>query len=137
VRAGDRVLIGNSGAYTMYLGLPALALHYRSLTLRIMGVVVMKRFHIIGRLAAILAGLAGIVVTLGAGLAPAALAGGDPHGHRAHPLLPAHAHQAVAGGMPRWQIVLIVAGAALLTAALAVLVRRVRAARRRVTVSTA
>ena len=103
----------------------------------------MKRFHIIGRLATVLAGLAGIAVMLGAGLAPAALAGGDP-GRRGlvparyrHPTLPAHAHAAVAGGLSGWQIALIVAGVVLLTAALAVLVRRARAARRRVTVSAA
>jgi hypothetical protein len=107
----------------------------------------MKRFHIIGRLGTILAGLAGIVVTLGAVVAPAALAGGDPQrrpglvsrsqspGWDKHPPLPAHAHAAVASGMPGWQIALIVAGAALVAGALAVLVRR--AARRRVTVSAA
>ena len=104
----------------------------------------MKRFRIIGRLAAILGGLAGIVVTLGAVVAPAALAGGDPRGHLGlkprgwykRPALPAHAHAAVAGGMPGWQIALIVAGAAVLAGALAVLAYRVRAARR-VTVSAA
>jgi hypothetical protein len=39
--------------------------------------------------------------------------------------------------MPGWQIALIAAGAALLGAALAVTVNRMRAARRRVTVSAA
>ena len=100
----------------------------------------MKRFHIIGRLASILAGLTGIAVLIGAGLAPAALAGGDPHqlaGLYKHRPLPYHAHAAVAGGLPGWQIALIVAGAALLTGALLLLVGRVRAARRRVAVSTA
>jgi hypothetical protein len=109
----------------------------------------MKRFHIIGRLGTILAGLAGIVVTLGAAVAPAALAGGDPRGHRGavprpgspgwdkHPPLPAHAHAAVTAGMPGWQIALIVAGAALVAGALAVLAYRARTARRRVTVSAA
>jgi hypothetical protein len=100
----------------------------------------MKRFHIIGRLAGILAGLTGIAVMIGAGLAPAALAGGDPHEppgvYKDRPL-PYHAHAAVAGGLPGWQIALIVAGAALLTGALLLLVGRVRAARRRVAVSTA
>jgi hypothetical protein len=93
----------------------------------------MKRFHIIGRLAGILAGLTGIAVLIGAGLAPAALAGGDPHklpGLYKHRPLPYHAHAAVAGGLPWWQIALIVAGVALLTGALALLVHRVRAARR-------
>jgi hypothetical protein len=109
----------------------------------------MKRFRIIGRLATILAGLGGIVVALGAVVAPAALAGGDPRGHLGlvprydppggykHPPLPAHAHAAVAGGLPGWQIALIVAGAAVFAGALAVLAYRVRAARRRVSVSAA
>jgi len=60
-----------------------------------------------------------------------------PPGWNKHPPLPAHAHTLVAGGMPGWQIALIAAGAALLVAALAVLVYRMRAARRRVTVSAA
>jgi len=106
----------------------------------------MKRFHIIGRLAVILAGLASAVLALGAGAAQAAVAGGAAHGRPArpdppgwykHPPLPAHAHTAVAGGLPGWQIALIVAGIALLAGALAVLAYRVRAARRRVTVSAA
>jgi hypothetical protein len=101
----------------------------------------MKRFRIIGRLGTILAALAGIVVALGASVAPAALAGGDPHGHPRglykHTPLPAHAHAAVTGGMPGWQIALIVAGAALLAGVLVVLIHRARAARRRVTVSAA
>ena len=109
----------------------------------------MKRFRIIGRLGTILAGLTGIVVALGASVAPAALAGGDPHGRPGlvprsqpagwdkHPPVPAHAHAAVAGGMPGWQIALIVAGTALVAGALALLVHRARAARRRVTVSAA
>jgi hypothetical protein len=41
------------------------------------------------------------------------------------------------GGMPGWQIALIVAGAALAAAGLAVIVYRMRAARRRVSVSAA
>ena len=101
----------------------------------------MKRFRIIGRLGTIMAGLTGIVVALGASVAPAALAGGDPHGRPGlvprSPPVPAHAHAVVAGGMPGWQIALIVAGAALVAGALALLVHRARAARRRVTVSAA
>jgi hypothetical protein len=99
----------------------------------------MKRFRIIGRLATILAGLTATVVILGAGTASAALAGGDPHeppGLYKHRPLPAHAHAAIADGVPWWQIALIVAGAAVLAGALAVLAYRVRAARR-VTVSAA
>jgi hypothetical protein len=41
------------------------------------------------------------------------------------------------GGMPGWQITLIAAAAVLLAAALALTVYRIRAARRRVTASTA
>ena len=49
--------------------------------------------------------------------------------------VPAQIHRTrtiVAGGMPGWQIALIVVGAALLAAAVAVLADRARAARRRV-----
>ena len=60
-----------------------------------------------------------------------------PPGWDKHPPLPTHAHALVAGGTPGWQIALSAAGAALLGAALAVIVYRLRAARRRVTVSTA
>ena len=106
----------------------------------------MKRFHIIGRLAVILAGLASAVLALGAGAAQAAVAGGAAHGRPArpdppgwykHPPLPAHAHTAVTGGMPVWQVTLIGAGAALLIGALAATVYVTRAARRRVIVSAA
>jgi len=110
----------------------------------------MKRFHIIGRLAVIVAGLTGALVGLSAGAVPAAFAGmmvplgGDPHGRPGlvgprpappHPALPVHAHAAVTGGISGWQIALIAAGAALLSAALTVVCYRVRDARRRVTVS--
>jgi hypothetical protein len=112
----------------------------------------MNRFHIIGRLAVIVAGLAGALVGLGAGAVPAAFAavmvplGGDPHGRPGHagppvpaggnqPPLPAHAHAVASSGISGWQIALIVAGAVLLSAALTVICYRVRDARRRVTVS--
>jgi hypothetical protein len=113
----------------------------------------MNSFRTIRRLAAILTGLTGALLALCADAAPAALAsvlGGDPHGRPGlaspppeppgwdkHPPLPTDAHALVTGGMPGWQIALIAAGAALLGAALAVAVYRLRAARRRVTVSTA
>ena len=104
----------------------------------------MNRLHTIRRLAMILTGLTGALLAFCAGAAPAAFAsvlGGDPHGRPGlvsppEPSLP-QAHALATGGMPGWQIALIVAGAALLGAALAVTVQRLRAARRRVTVSAA
>ena len=116
----------------------------------------MNRFHTIGRLAVVLSGLVGALGAFCAGAAPAALAravsplGGDPHGRpglvsprpaspgaNQQPPLPAHAHALATGGMPGWQIALIVAGAALAAAGLALIVYRTRAARRRVSVSAA
>jgi hypothetical protein len=120
----------------------------------------MNRFHLIGRLGVILAGLAGSLVAFLAGTGPAAFAatmGGDPHGRpgvhygrpvpgsllprplggNKHPPLPAHAHPLVTGGMPGWQIALIAVGAALMAAALTLIAYRLRSARRRVTVSAA
>jgi len=113
----------------------------------------MNRFRIIRRLAVITTGLMGALLAFCAGAGPAAFAsvlGGDPHGRpglasprpepagwNKHPPLPTHAHALVTGGMPGWQIALIAAGAALLTGALAVAAYRMRAARRRVTVSAA
>jgi len=120
----------------------------------------MNRIHIISRLGVILTGLAGSLLAFWAGTGSAALAaplGGDPHGRpglsyrhpglaappprppgwNKHPPLPAHVHTLVTGGMPGWQIALIAAGVALLAAALVVIAYRMRAARRRVTVSAA
>jgi hypothetical protein len=107
----------------------------------------MNRIHvIIGRLAVIMSGLTGALLAFWSGTGPAAMAaslGGAPHGRpgltygQPSPPLPAHAHTLVAGGMPGWQITLIAVGAALLAAALAVTAYRMRAARRRVTVSAA
>jgi uncharacterized membrane protein YhaH (DUF805 family) len=104
----------------------------------------MNRLHTIRRLAMILTGLTGALLAFCAGAAPAAFAsvlGGDPHGRPGlvsppEPPLP-QTHALATGGMPGWQIALIVAGAALLGAALAVTVQRLRAARRRLTVSAA
>lgn len=110
----------------------------------------MNRFRFAGRLAVIVAGLAGALVGLGAAAVPAAVAatmlplGGDPHGRPGlarlrpappHPALPAYAHAAVASGISGWQIALIAAAAALLSAALTMICYRVRDARRRVTAS--
>jgi hypothetical protein len=58
------------------------------------------------------------------------------HGHR-RGLLPPAVHAVNAGGMPGWQITLIAVGAALAAAALAVLIDRAWAARRRATATAA
>ena len=91
----------------------------------------MKRFSIVGRLAVIVASVAGALLAISAGAGSAAMAGvlaplgGAPHGRPGvpapgssdkHSLLPAQAH-AISTGMPGWQVVLIAAGAALLGAA--------------------
>jgi hypothetical protein len=93
----------------------------------------------IRRVAGVLAGLAGALLAFAAA-APAAFASGPrplPPGWNKHPPLPAHFHTVVVGGMPGWQITLIAVGAALLAAALAVLLDRAWAARRRATATTA
>jgi len=92
----------------------------------------MNRFHTIRRLAVILTGLTGALLAFCAGTAPAAFAsvlGGDAHGR---PGLVSPRPEP-----PDWQIALIAAGAALLAAALAVTVYRMRATRRRVSASAA
>ena len=93
----------------------------------------MNRLPAIGRLAVIVAGLAGALLALCAGPASAAFAtvlaplGGDPHGRPGLPAghpgpatspPPAHDHTPVTSGMPGWQITLLVAGGVLLAAAL-------------------
>lgn len=112
----------------------------------------MDRVRFAGRLAVIVTGLTGALAGLGATAVPAAVAatmlplGGDPHGRPGlarprpappHPALPAHAHAVAASGISGWEIALVAAGAALLSAALTMLCYRVRDARRRVTVSAA
>ena len=86
--------------------------------------------------------LAALVTATGALLAftataPAAFAvrlppPGGPFGHpvKHAPVAPAHIHTVVIVGMPGWQISLIAAGAALATAAVAVLLDRARTARK-------
>src|SRR5262245_46390983 len=106
----------------------------------------MNRFHTIGRLGVIAAGLVGALLAWCAGALPAALAavelplGGDPRGRpglpgppgwNKHPPLPAPAHTLVTAGMPGGEVTLIAVGAVLLTAALAVIACRAWAARRR------
>jgi hypothetical protein len=110
----------------------------------------MNPIRTIRRSAAVVAGLAGVLLACIAA-APASFAiphPGEPApghwpalapGWSKHPPLPvpAHAHAALAGGLPGWQIGLIAAGAVILAAALAVLLVRERTAHRRVTASTA
>jgi hypothetical protein len=57
-----------------------------------------------------------------------------PPGWNKHPPLPAHVHPLTAGGIPGWQITLIVAAAAVLVAALTI---TYRAAHRRVSANAA
>jgi hypothetical protein len=110
----------------------------------------MNRIRHVRRLSAALAGLAGALLAVAA--PPAALARPGPPrpwqlqhqpvhslppGWNKHPPLPAHIQTAATGGMPGWQITLIAAAAVVLAAVLAVMAYRIRAARRRVTASTA
>jgi hypothetical protein len=79
---------------------------------------------------AVLAGLGGTLLTLIIA-APAAFAVLPPPEPEAP--APVKVHTVVTGGMPGWQITLIAVGAALLAAALAVVLDRAWAARRRAT----
>ena|SRR5690348_11926168 len=88
----------------------------------------------IRRLAGLLAGMAGALLTFAAA-GPAAFASGRPalpQGWNKHPPLPAHVRTVIVGGMPGWQIILIAVAAALVAAAAALLadrgIQRVRAA---------
>jgi hypothetical protein len=90
-----------------------------------------------GRLCGYLAGLAWCAAGLPAygGAVAAALAGARPDPpwwlyHRLHLPPRARAHPVVSGGMPGWQLTLLIAAAALLAAAIAVTVSRMRARRR-------
>jgi len=91
----------------------------------------MNRIRSICRLAGILAGLGGTLLAVSA-TSPAALASHTPPfgGLVERGLMPPQAHVIVTGGMPGWQITLIAAGAAVLTATAAVILDRARAARR-------
>lgn len=90
----------------------------------------------IRRITVLLAALTASLLTF----APAAFAtrvpapgqlGGHPVKHA--PVILAHIHTVIVGGMPGWQITLITAGTALLAAALAVLADRTLSGRRRMT----
>ncbi len=86
----------------------------------------MKRIR---RILRVLVGLAIAAASFAA--APAAFAVTLPPGEGGVPVRPAGVRAIVAGGMPGWQIAMIAAGAALLAAAVAVLLDRGWAARRR------
>jgi hypothetical protein len=88
----------------------------------------------IQRCLAVLAGLGGALLTITAS-APAALAVPPPSVPESP--VPVTIHTVVSGGMSGWQITLIAVGAALAAAALAVLIDRAWAARRRATATTA
>ena len=114
----------------------------------------------IGRVAGVVAGLACVWLGLAAA-APAAFAVGPPipgpagyitptaeppgpvkhqvlpYGHFTGPVGKVPVHTVVIGGMPGWQIALIAAGSALVAAAVAVLIDRVWAARRKTTTAAA
>ncbi len=100
----------------------------------------MNRIHSACRFLVGLARRAGVLLVSTAGL-PAVLWADPPlpPGWSKHPPLPdpERVHAALADGMPGWQITLIVATTALLTAALTVTAYRLRAIRPRVTKSSA
>jgi hypothetical protein len=94
----------------------------------------MNRIRAISRLGGILAGLGGALLAFSA-TSPAALASRTPPfgGLVERGPAPPPVHVIVVGGMPGWQITLIAAAAAVLTAATAVILDRVRAARQQLT----
>jgi hypothetical protein len=99
----------------------------------------MNPIRTIRRSAALVAGLAAALVAVIAAT-PAAFADDVPHPGALprHPVpFASHAHAAVAGGTPGWQVALIVGGAVLVAAAIAVLLGRARAAQRRMTATAA
>jgi hypothetical protein len=96
--------------------------------------IIMKGIRHIRRLAAVLAGMAGVLLACAATPAFASVPHPDPAGAGdPAPVFPAPVHTitlVTGGGMPGWQIALIAIGAALFAAMVAVLLDRVRAARR-------
>jgi hypothetical protein len=97
----------------------------------------MRFLHRIRRLGGVLAGLAGCAAALVI-TGPAAFAQvlpPEPGGDATVPP-PAQVHVVTAGGMPGWQVTLIVIGAALVSAAAAVLLDRARLARRSAAVAS-
>jgi hypothetical protein len=103
----------------------------------------MNVIRAIARSAAILAGLVAAALLAAIGAASAAFAADQPHpgAYPRHPFpFPPHAHAAVAGSTPGWQTALVVGGAVLLAAVIAIaggLLERARAAQRPVTTTAA
>lgn len=101
----------------------------------------MTRIHI-RRLIGVLTGFAAVLAAVVAG-APAAFARPYPppgplsRYEPVAPAIPAHTHTAVTSGIAGWQVALIALGAAILGAAVAVLLDRVRATRRHQPVTAA
>jgi len=99
----------------------------------------MNPIRTIRRSAALVAGLAAALLAVIAAT-PAAFADDVPRPGALprHPVpFSSHAHAAAAAGTPGWQVALIVGGAVLVAAAIAVLLERARAAQRRVTATAA
>ena len=94
----------------------------------------MNHVRHIRRMAGVLAGLA--VALLGSAATPA-FASQPPIGPAVPLVPPAQVNMIVTGGMPGWQITLIAVGAALLAATVALLLDRVRTARRKPTTAAA
>ena len=92
-----------------------------------------RRIH---HLAAILAASACALLGLAVASPAMAMTSSLPHPGPSVPQVAAQVHTVVAGGMPGWQITLIAAGAAVLTALLAVAADRAYTARRQVTAPT-
>jgi hypothetical protein len=94
-----------------------------------------RRIH---HLAAILAASACAVLVMAMASPAMAMTISLPHPGPSvpQPQVSAQVHTVAAGGMPGWQITLIAAGAAVLTALLAVAADRAHAARRQVTAPT-
>jgi hypothetical protein len=99
--------------------------------------IAMNRIHPIRRLAGILAGLAGTLLAFTAASPAAFAVHVPPPGGAGTVQPPPQVHTLVMGGMPGWQITLIAVAAAVIAATVAVILDRVWAARRHLTVPTA
>jgi hypothetical protein len=98
----------------------------------------MNRIHVIRRLAAVLAGLAGALLAFTAAPTAAfAVHVPPPGGGTGTVQAPPQVQTIVTGGMPGWQITLIAVAAAVVAATVAVIVDRTRASRRHLTAPVA